>query len=68
MLPGLDGLDMLVNNAGNVKLQAGRRSLLLCSKMVRVHLLSAHHMAQACLGCSVQVGYQVVPVWVGVPH
>lgn len=46
----LDGLDVLVNNAGNVKI-AGRKDdpVDVFEEMVRVHLLSAHHMAQACL-------------------
>jgi 3-oxoacyl-[acyl-carrier protein] reductase len=46
----LDGLDVLVNNAGNVKI-AGRKDdpVDVFEDMVRVHLLSAHHMTQACL-------------------
>jgi 3-oxoacyl-[acyl-carrier protein] reductase len=46
----LDGLDILVNNAGNVKI-AGRKDdpVDVFEEMVRVHLLSAHNMAQACL-------------------
>lgn len=46
----LDGLDVLVNNAGHVKI-AGRKDdpVDVFEEMVRVHLLSAHHMAQACL-------------------
>ena len=46
----LDGLDVLVNNAGNVKI-AGRKDdpVEVFEEMVRVHLLSAHHMSQACL-------------------
>jgi 3-oxoacyl-[acyl-carrier protein] reductase len=46
----LDGLDILVNNAGSVKI-AGRKDdpMEVFEEMVRVHLLSAHHMAQSCL-------------------
>jgi len=46
----LDGLDILVNNAGNVKF-AGRKDdpVDVFEEMVRVHLLSGHHLAQACL-------------------
>jgi len=46
----LDELDILVNNAGQVKI-AGRKDdpIDVFAEMVRVHLLSTHHMSQVCL-------------------
>lgn len=46
----LDGLDVLVNNAGSVKF-AGRKDdpIDVFEEMVRVHLLSGHHLANACI-------------------
>jgi 3-oxoacyl-[acyl-carrier protein] reductase len=46
----LDGLDVLVNNAGNVKFADVQNDPVdVFEEMVRVHLLSGHHLAQACL-------------------
>lgn len=46
----LDGLDILVNNAGNVKFQGpDETSIQVFEEMVRVHLLSGHHMSECCL-------------------
>lgn len=45
----LDGLDVLVNNAGNVKFSSEDDAVEVFEEMVRVHLLSGHAMTQACL-------------------
>ena len=46
----LDGLDILVNNAGNAKFAGpGESDESVFEEMVRVHLLSGHHLSQACL-------------------
>ncbi len=45
----LEGLDVLVNNAGGVVFTEPGREVETFEEMVRVHLLSAHHMAEACL-------------------
>ena len=45
----LDGLDVLVNNAGNVKFSGEDDAVDVFEEMVRVHLLSGHAMTQACL-------------------
>lgn len=45
----LDGLDVLVNNAGNVKFSGDDDAVEVFEEMVRVHLLSGHAMTQACL-------------------
>ena len=46
----LDGLDILVNNAGNARLAGPEDSVeAVFEEMVRVHLLSGHHMSEACL-------------------
>lgn len=46
----LDGLDILVNNAGNAKFAGPDASVeSVFEEMVRVHLLSGHHLSQACL-------------------
>jgi NAD(P)-dependent dehydrogenase (short-subunit alcohol dehydrogenase family) len=45
----LDALDVLVNNAGGVTFAEPGRAVEVFEEMVRVHLLSAHHMADACL-------------------
>ncbi len=45
----LDGLDVLVNNAGNVKFSNDDDAVEVFEEMVRVHLLSGHAMTQACL-------------------
>jgi NAD(P)-dependent dehydrogenase (short-subunit alcohol dehydrogenase family) len=46
----LDGLDVLVNNAGNVKFADSNHDAVdVFEEMVRVHLLSGHHLTQACL-------------------
>jgi NAD(P)-dependent dehydrogenase (short-subunit alcohol dehydrogenase family) len=46
----LDGLDVLVNNAGNAKFAGPDDSVeSVFEEMVRVHLLSGHHLSEACL-------------------
>jgi NAD(P)-dependent dehydrogenase (short-subunit alcohol dehydrogenase family) len=46
----LDGLDVLVNNAGNVRFTGlGDDPVDAFEEMVRVHLLSGHNLSQACL-------------------
>jgi NAD(P)-dependent dehydrogenase (short-subunit alcohol dehydrogenase family) len=46
----LDGLDVLVNNAGNVRFTASDDDAVdVFEEMVRVHLLSGHNLSQACL-------------------
>jgi NAD(P)-dependent dehydrogenase (short-subunit alcohol dehydrogenase family) len=45
----LDALDVLVNNAGGVKFAEPGTSVEVFEEMVRVHLLSAHHLSEACL-------------------
>jgi 3-oxoacyl-[acyl-carrier protein] reductase len=46
----LDRLDVLVNNAGNVKFADRQNNPCdVFEEMVRVHLLSGHHLTQACL-------------------
>jgi NAD(P)-dependent dehydrogenase (short-subunit alcohol dehydrogenase family) len=46
----LDGLDVLVNNAGNVKFtESDADAVDVFEEMVRVHLLSGHNLSQACL-------------------
>lgn len=45
----LSALDVLVNNAGNVKFAGEDEAIDVFEEMVRVHLLSGHHMTQACL-------------------
>ncbi|PLW69714.1 SDR family NAD(P)-dependent oxidoreductase [Pseudohalioglobus lutimaris] len=46
----LDGLDVLVNNAGNAKFAGPQDSVeSVFEEMVRVHLLSGHHLSEACL-------------------
>lgn len=46
----LDGVDILVNNAGNAKFAGPEDSVEdVFEEMVRVHLLSGHHLSQACL-------------------
>ena len=46
----LDGLDVLVNNAGNAKFAGPNDSVeSVFEEMVRVHLLSGHHLSEACL-------------------
>jgi 3-oxoacyl-[acyl-carrier protein] reductase len=44
----LDALDVLVNNAGGVLFAEPGRAVEVFEEMVRVHLLSAHHMSEAC--------------------
>lgn len=44
----LDGLDVLVNNAGSSKFAGPGQEMEVFEEMVRVHLLSAHHLSQAC--------------------
>lgn len=47
---GLDGLDVLVNNAGNVRFTGPDDDpVAVFEEMVRVHLLSGHNLAEACL-------------------
>lgn len=46
----LESLDVLVNNAGNVMFpDKNNDAMQVFEEMVRVHLLSGHHMALACL-------------------
>jgi NAD(P)-dependent dehydrogenase (short-subunit alcohol dehydrogenase family) len=46
----LDGLDVLVNNAGNVRFaESSEDAVDVFEEMVRVHLLSGHNLSQACL-------------------
>ena len=46
----LDGLDVLVNNAGNVKFTGPDDDPIdVFEEMVRVHLLSGHNLSEACL-------------------
>ncbi len=45
----LDALDVLVNNAGGVTFAEPGRAVEAFEEMVRVHLLSAHHLSEACL-------------------
>lgn len=46
----LDGLDILVNNAGTAKFAGpGDTVESVFEEMVRVHLLSGHHLSEACL-------------------
>ena len=44
----LDALDVLVNNAGGVLFAEPGKAVQAFEEMVRVHLLSAHHMSEAC--------------------
>ena len=46
----LEGLDVLVNNAGGSTFAGPGEEIAVFEEMVRVHLLSAHHMAQSCHG------------------
>ncbi|MEM1114794.1 MAG: SDR family oxidoreductase [Pseudomonadota bacterium] len=46
----LAALDVLVNNAGGSTFAAPGEEMAVFEEMVRVHLLSAHHLAQACHG------------------
>jgi NAD(P)-dependent dehydrogenase (short-subunit alcohol dehydrogenase family) len=42
-------LDVLVNNAGNVRFaESQEQTIEVFEEMVRVHLLSGHHMSEAC--------------------
>ena len=46
----LDRLDVLVNNAGNVKFAGPNTSNVeVFEEMVRVHLIAGHHLSDACL-------------------
>lgn len=46
----LDSLDVLVNNAGNVRFTGPEDDAVdVFEEMVRVHLLSGHNLSQACL-------------------
>ncbi len=46
---GLDGLDVLVNNAGSVRIAAPDEAIDAFEQMVRQHLFAAHHLSDACL-------------------
>ncbi len=63
----LDGLDVLVNNAGNIRVPGPDDDVVeVFEEMVRTHLLSAHNLTQACLeqlaGSALPGGASVVSI------